>query len=189
MIAHSCLTEPDFATNLRRLLARRGLTVEDLASASGLDLRTLRGVLNSSKRPHSRTLHRLAAALEVPADELFQDPSLLAHRLFDRRTNPVVEQVVAARPELVRGWGEADFDELYSQFGHGGALTEMGVIETARGMNRRREVVEKVELIMQTAEGELLAEMIEVLYRRIRVDGESLRPPLSSAERGVGSAK
>ena len=64
----------------------------------------------------------------MTADELFQDPSLLAHRLFDRRTNPLVEEVVNRQPELFVGWTERDFDELYSRFAAGGSLTEEGAL-------------------------------------------------------------
>ena len=76
---------PDFATNLRRLMARLGLTLEALSERTDLDERTLKGILSGqSSRPHARTLHKLAAGLGVPADELFQHPSLWAHREFDR---------------------------------------------------------------------------------------------------------
>src|ERR1700683_3392198 len=94
------------AANLRRLMARFGLTVEQVIEQSGLDQRTIRGILAGTQKTHARTLHRLAAGLGVTADELFQDPSLLAHRLFDRQTNPMVETVVSDQPDLFAGWGE-----------------------------------------------------------------------------------
>src|SRR5262245_21413803 len=106
----------DHAANLRRLMARFGLTLHDVVERTGVHERTVRGILNGTKKPHAMSLHRLAAGLGVDTDELFQDPSLLAHRLFDRRTNPVVEEIVAARPDLFQHWTEADFDELYSRF-------------------------------------------------------------------------
>src|SRR5688572_5454702 len=95
---------PHLGENLRRLMARQGLSLDELATASGVDRRTIASVLRGKKRPHSRTLHRLAETLGVPADEFFQDPSLLAHRAFDRETNPVVDEVIAERPELFSGW-------------------------------------------------------------------------------------
>ena len=90
MLATSFDLSPQLAENLRRLMARQGISVDALAAASGVDRRTIAGVLHGKKRPHSRTLHRLAEALSVPADEFFQDPSLLAHRAFNRQTNPLV---------------------------------------------------------------------------------------------------
>ena len=171
----------DFAANLHRLMARFGLTVGHVVERTGLDERTVKGILSgSSRRPHARTLHKLAAGLGVPADELFQNPSLLARRRFDRATNLVVDEVVAERRELFDGWSERDFDELYSRFGTGGGLTTGGTLETVEAMNRKREVHHKVDLVMETDEAELLSRIIGVLYDRVVLspneDGAWRRP-------------
>ncbi|MDZ4820023.1 MAG: helix-turn-helix transcriptional regulator [Planctomycetota bacterium] len=179
MIALHAAPQLELAENLRRLLARQGMSIVELADLSGLDLRTLRGILAGRKRPHSRTLHRLANALSVSADELFQDPSLLVHRSFDRQTNPVVADILREHADLVRGWGESDFDELYSRFGTGGALTAEGTVETIRSMNHVRRVQNQVAVLLETAEAELLSQFVEMLYRRVVVvdeQGELLAP-------------
>src|SRR5215831_15851365 len=93
----------DYAANLRRLMAREGLTLAELARRSGLNFRTLKSILQGGVRPQARTLHRLAASLGVPVEELFQDSALLRHRLFDRHTNPVVEELVQTSPGLFHG--------------------------------------------------------------------------------------
>lgn len=160
---------PQLAENLRRLMARQGVSLDALAAASGVDRRTIAGVIRGKKRPHSRTLHRLAEALSVPADEFFHDPSLLAHRAFDRQTNPLVDEVIAERPELFAQWTESDFDELYSRFGTGGALTRAGALAAAERMNRARAIHEKVAVVLETHEAELLEQFVELLYRRITV--------------------
>ena len=67
----------DVAANLHRLMARFGLTLEDLVKQTGINERTIKGILAHTNKPHARTLHRLAAGLGVASDELFQDPSLL----------------------------------------------------------------------------------------------------------------
>jgi transcriptional regulator with XRE-family HTH domain len=157
------------ADNLRRLMARQGVSLDALAAESGVDRRTIAGVLCGKKRPHSRTLHRLAEALGAPADEFFQDPSLLAYRAFNRQTNPLVDEVIAERSELFAGWSEADFDELYSRFGTGGALTRSGAVAAAERMNRVRAVQEKVAIVLETHEAELLEQFVEMLYRRINL--------------------
>ena len=178
---------PDYAANLRRLMAREGLTLAELAQRSQLNCRTLKGVLKGGRRPRARTLHRLAASLGVPVEELFQDPALLRHRLFDRQTNPVVEELVQSSPRLFHGWSQAEFDEIYSRFGTGGALTPQGALETVCSMNRRRELITKVKLLWETGEAELLESMIDVLYRRVIVTtpGRSASGDLSgSAEDG-----
>ncbi|MEX2187516.1 MAG: helix-turn-helix transcriptional regulator [Pirellulales bacterium] len=157
----------DYASNLRRLMARQGLTLDDVVARSGLDERTVKGILAGVNRPHARTLNRLASGLGVSADELFQDPSLLLHRLFDRRTNPLVEEIVDANPEVFGGWTEGDFDELYSRFGTGGALSTDGVLAAARIMQRNRQTHRRLSLLLESGEADLVVDLIDVMYRRI----------------------
>ncbi len=159
----------DVAANLRRLMARFGLTLEQVVERTGLDQRTIKGILARTSQPHARTLHRLAAGLSVASDELFQDPSLLAHRLFDRHTNPVVEEIVASQPEQFAGWSERDFDELYSRFGVGGGLTFAGTLEAVRSMNHNREVHRQVALLLESGEAEFLSAIVQLLYQKITV--------------------
>ncbi len=168
---------PDYAANLRRLMARQGWSLAELSLASGIDERTIRGLLNGGQRPQNRTLQRLAETLHAPTDELFQDPSVLSHRLFDRATNPVVDEVVVAQPALFRGWTERDYDALYSRFGVGGALTREGTVAAAKTINRQRRVLDQVALIMETHEAELLVTIVETLHARICVAVDDIPPP------------
>jgi transcriptional regulator with XRE-family HTH domain len=160
----------DFASNLQRLMARFGLTFDDVVKATDLNERTIKAILNGSRnKPQPRTLHKLARGLGVPADELFQNPSLLARRSFDRQTNPMVDQVAAEHPEWFEGWTETDFEEAYSRMGMGGALTAEGAREVVCEMNRKRTVQEKVSVLMETGEADLLANIVETLYQRVAV--------------------
>lgn len=154
--------------NLQRILARLGLTIAQAVERSGVDERTIRGILSGKKKPHARSLHKLAEGLDVPVDELFQNPALLAYRTFDRATNPVVDEVIQAHPQLFADWTQADFEELYSHFGVGGALTPEGAIAAAEQINRKQELLRKASLILESHEADLLSEMIDVLYRRIQ---------------------
>ncbi len=147
-------------------MARDGLTFSDLIKRTKLNHRTLKELLAGRRQPRPHTLHQLATGLNVPVEELFQDPALLHHKLFDRHTNPVVEETVAAHPQLFHGWTAAEFDELYSRFGTGGALTTQGALTAARAANRRRELLTKATLLLETSEAELLESMIDLLYRR-----------------------
>lgn len=90
-------------------MARDGLTVQRVVERTGLDERTIKSILSgTSKRPHAKTLHKLAAGLEVAVDELFQNPGTLTHKSFDRETNPLVDEVVNEQPELFEGWTESN---------------------------------------------------------------------------------
>ena len=157
------------AANLRRLMARLDLTVEGVVEQTGLDQRTVRGILKGRGVPHARTLHKLAAGLGVSIDELFQHPALLGERSFDRRTNPRVDELVTARPALFTDWTEVDFEELYSRFGTGGQLTAEGTLASVEAMNRNHDTQNKVALVLESGEAELLRQIVETLYRRIAV--------------------
>jgi transcriptional regulator with XRE-family HTH domain len=155
------------ATNLRRLMARDGLTFDDVVQASGLDERTIRGIVRGRNNPHARTLHKLAAGLGVSIDELFRPIGCRSPRRFDRATNALVENVAIAHPQQFANWTEAEFDELFSRFGTGGQLTEAGVLAAAEAMNAKRDLWRQVSVILESGEAELLAEFIELLYRRV----------------------
>ncbi len=68
-------------------MAAGGLSIHALAEHTGIDQRTIRGILNPGHKPHVRTLHRLAQGLGVNVDELL-DPAQLLYRRFDRHSNP-----------------------------------------------------------------------------------------------------
>jgi transcriptional regulator with XRE-family HTH domain len=157
------------AANLRRLMARDGLTYVEVVEASGLDERTVRGIVRGANHPHARTLHKLACGLGVEIDELFRRPGPFASRRFDRATNTLVQSVVAAHADRFQNWTDADFDELYSRFGTGGQLTESGVLAAAEAMKAKRDVLRQVSVILESGEGQLLAELVDLLYRRATV--------------------
>jgi transcriptional regulator with XRE-family HTH domain len=155
--------------NLARLLATEGLSVHQVAARTGLDARTIRGILSGSSAPHARTLHRLARGLDVKVDEFFVDPAQLLYRRFDRQTNPLVAEVIESHQALFAGWTEADFDELHSRVGTGGALTIEGALTTVRHMNRKRELHEKLDLLLESSHAEVAAGILNVLYDKIVV--------------------
>jgi transcriptional regulator with XRE-family HTH domain len=155
--------------NLLRLMAAQGLTLTRVAEQTGLHIRTVRGVLRGDKKPHARTLHRLAEGLDVDVDELFVEPSQLLYRHFDRQTNPLVADVIEDHKELFHGWSETDFDELHSRVGAGGALTVEGAIAAVRKMNQKRELHEKLDLLLESSQAEIAAGILNVLYEKALV--------------------
>jgi transcriptional regulator with XRE-family HTH domain len=159
----------DIGINVRRLMARSGMTLAQVVDATGLHERTVKSLLNGKSKPHARTLNRLVVGLGVSADELFQNPSLLAHRLFDQRTNPVVDEVVSEHPDLFDGWTEAEFAELYSRFGTGGSLTAPGTLAVVAAMNQKRDIHQKVALLLESGQADLLAGLVDLLYQKILV--------------------
>jgi transcriptional regulator with XRE-family HTH domain len=153
--------------NLRRLMAELGLTLEQVARQSGLDKRTVKGILDGTNRPHPRSIGRLAQGLGVSAGELFVEPGQLLYRHFDRHTNPVVEEVVEAHPKVFADWTAADFDELQSRVGTGGPLTAEGALAAAREMNAKRELHEKLSVLLESSQAEMIAGIVELMYRKV----------------------
>jgi transcriptional regulator with XRE-family HTH domain len=161
------------SSNLRRLMARRNLTVEGLAEAAGVDVRTVKSLLVSRRRPHARTLHKLAAGLGVAADEFFQpvtdqdEGGLSAARVFDRATNPIAAAAMAAHPERFAAWTAHEVDELFSRVGTGGELNEQGVAAAVDLIESRREILEKAAVILETEEADILRRVVETLFERV----------------------
>ncbi|MBN2581405.1 MAG: helix-turn-helix transcriptional regulator [Pirellulales bacterium] len=157
------------SANLARLMAAAGLSVQDAAERTGVDQRTIRGILSGTQKAHSRTLHRLAEGLRVSVDEFFLDPVHLLYRRFDRWTNPLVEEVIEEHPEWFDHWTEADFDELHSHIGAGGPLTREGVAQVAERINRKRCLHEKLDVLMESSHAEVAGGILDLLYEKIAV--------------------
>ena len=102
----------------------------------------------------------------MSTDELFLSSSLLVHRQFDRDTNPAIGKVVTENPGLFENWTAADFEELYSRVGAGGGLTVDGALDAAKAMNRRRELLDKLAVVLESGQGELVAGVIEMAHEQ-----------------------
>ncbi|NQT36216.1 MAG: helix-turn-helix transcriptional regulator [Planctomycetes bacterium] len=160
------------ASNLWRLMAQRDLTAKQVVARTGLDERTIKGIVNGTNKPHARTIHRLAKGLGISVDELLLDPAVLRHRQFDRQTNPVVAEVIDAQAALFDGWTDADFDELHSRFGHGGPLTAEGTVATVKEMNQHRRLHEKLALLLESSQAEVIGGILELMYEKVVVKEE-----------------
>jgi len=152
--------------NIRRLMAEHNLTMADVATATGLDERTVRSAIRDRARPHARTLHKLAHGLGVEVDELFRESGSSYQAQFDRATNPAVTRAIAAVPETFAQWTEGEFDELYSRMAVGGELTEAGALSAAENMNERRELLSRAAIVLESDQADLLRQLIELLYNR-----------------------
>lgn len=165
-----CRSATVLAHNVRRLMAASDLSYDALCAAAGVDSRTLRGVVSGGKRPRLATLRRLATGLGAPVSELFEPPAGLTAEAFDAATNPAIDGARRSHPELFSGWTADEFAELASRFGVGGALTPEGAVQAAQRMNAQREVLDKARVVLESVHGEVLADVIDALYRRVRLN-------------------
>lgn len=62
---------PTFADNLRRLRSERGISQEDLAHEADLNPSHVAKIERAEREPGVRTVSKLAVALHVGANELF----------------------------------------------------------------------------------------------------------------------
>jgi transcriptional regulator with XRE-family HTH domain len=150
-------------------MADRNLSLQEVAQRTGLDERTVRGISRGKHRWQMRTLHRLAEGLGVSVDEFFLDPARLLYRQFDRDTNPLITDVMQSHGEVFEGWGEADFDELHSRVGTGGALTFDGVLCAARDMNRKRELHDKLDVLLESSQSKTVSGMLDLMFAQVVV--------------------
>ena len=150
--------------NLLRLMASARLSLGEVAERTGVDPRTIRGITNGGHNPRPRTLRRLADGLGVSVDEFFVDPARLLYRRFDRQTNPLVEEVLQDHRELFEGWREADFDELHSRVGAGGALTCAGALAAVKRMNRKRDLHDKLDVLLESNHAQTIGGILDLMY-------------------------
>ena len=83
--------------------------------------------------------------------------------------NPMVDEVRAGRPRLFTGWSEENWDGHYSEFGVGGALTFEGGVQAAETINRKRETLQQLSVVLDTELGEVAAQLIATLHTMIEV--------------------
>ncbi|MEX0703773.1 MAG: helix-turn-helix transcriptional regulator [Planctomycetales bacterium] len=195
------------AATVRAHRLRKGWSPGELARRAGVSRTTLHHLERAeTSRPQAAILRRIAEALELPADWLedragasrkragasprealsapdLPSPAPAPREAFDRATNPLIEEVAEDRPELFRGWSDAEWRELYSSFGAGGALTREGVIESARRIDRRRATLRKLEVVLDTHLEEVAEGLVDALYRMLDPTAGGIR----SAECGVGN--
>ena len=65
--------EKRFATKVNQLMAARQWTQADLATQVGVSQPAISMILSSRCRPHPRTIGKIAAALEVPVQDLWPE--------------------------------------------------------------------------------------------------------------------
>ena len=166
---------------------RKGWNQIELAERAAVSRTTLyqleRGEIAS---PRAGTLHRIAQALGLPVSLLqaaelpqsFAPP--VDERDVDRQTNPFVDVVREEYPQIFAGFTPADWDELYSSFGTGGALTEEGVLAAAQVIAGKREILRRVSVLLETHLAEPTRAMVDSLFALIEVNAGSAVEPIEN---------
>jgi transcriptional regulator with XRE-family HTH domain len=171
------------AEKIARLVAERGWSQEAFARAAGLHRHTARQILRRpAKRLRNQTIRQCADALGLQVHELTvlplekllprmrADQSLTSSecRLLERATQPELQTWMERNPERARALTAAEVDELLSLQGTGGPLTQFGVEHFVKLLERRRELVRRVETIAGTDYLDLLEQLVGLLYDKIQ---------------------
>jgi transcriptional regulator with XRE-family HTH domain len=190
------LPHESLSLRVKARCARRGWDLRDLAEQAGISRTTLYHLLEGrTARPHGATLGRLAEAFDTSVEELLADlppshrSSEEAAARFDRATNPQVDEVARDRPGLFAAWSPDDWDELYSTFGAGGALTRHGVVAAAEAINRKREIIRRLHIVLETHLRVVAEELVDTLYRMVRPAGTSAAALGAASQFGVPLAR
>lgn len=110
--------------------------------------------------------------LPLIASKLFNEPDAGAPippptiDQSDQQANPVVDRLRKDKPSLFRGFTPADWQELYSTFGNGGALTETGVEQIAERIKWKRGVMTKVVVILESGHADTFAGIVDSMFKQ-----------------------
>src|SRR5262245_32483711 len=175
----------ELANKIARLVEERGWNQEDFARISKLNRHTVRQILQSGpkRRLRNLTVSQCADALGLTVNELRNLP---LERLLPRMHGkpPADEEALkllderAALPDLV-SWIERNRDraaqlrpdeiqELLDIQAPGGPLEKFGVEHCVDLIERRRQIVCKVKEIACTEYLELLEQLVQLIYEKVK---------------------
>ncbi|QDU78903.1 Helix-turn-helix domain protein [Polystyrenella longa] len=172
-----------------RYCHRKCISQQTLAKKAGISRTFFSNLQRGKVRwPQTNTLAKIAQALEISTEELCDCDDERNFQLglstgstgnigeLDRRTNPVVTEISMSEPQLFAGWQPQDWEEIYSSFGVGGSLNEDGLKQVAARINEKRELMRKVQVILETHQSEKLEELVDSLYQSVRPDPNLYQP-------------
>jgi hypothetical protein len=180
----------DLAAKIARLVEERGWNQSDFARISGLNLQTIRQILMPSgdRRQRNATIGACARALgltvselrTLPLDKLLgrmhaprpveEDPG--RRRLYEEATQPELVVWLERNPERAQRLSASEIDELLSLQGTGGPLTSIGVEHFVALIERKRDLVDKVQAIAGTEYLEFLEQLVDLLYEKVQPYGD-----------------
>ncbi len=176
----------ELAGKIALLVEERGWNQEDFARQTGLNRQTVRQILqrNSDRRLRNVTVSRCARALGLSVNELRtlplerllkrigtapdSDCEALRRQLYDRATQPELLHWIEQNPERARQLTLEELDELLSLQGTGGPLTRTGVEHFVDQLERKRNLLHKVQVIAGTEYLDYLERTVELLYDKIQ---------------------
>jgi hypothetical protein len=174
------------AHKIARLVEERGWNQEEFARIARLNRHTVRQILhtNGQRRLRNATVSACARALGLSVNDLHTAPleKLLPRmseshpaaggrnlrRLYEEAAQPELVAWVERNPERARQLTETELEELLALQGEGGPLSAFGVEGFVQRLERRRRLLEQVQVVCGTEYAELLEQMVALLYDKVR---------------------
>jgi transcriptional regulator with XRE-family HTH domain len=181
-------TSAELAGKIARLVEERGWNQEDFARIAGLNRHTVRQIMvgETKRRLRNTTVNQCAQALgltvselrNLPLDRLLprmhgrpagDDESL--RKLYEFATQQELRQWIDRNPDRARRLGPAEIEELLALQGDGGPLAKYGVEHFIDRIERKRELMRRVETVAGTEYLEFLERFVGLIYDKVQPGG------------------
>ncbi len=182
----------ELASKIARLVRERGWNQEDFARIADLNRHTVRQILveGGTRRLRNATVSACARALGLSVNDLLTLPlerllprmtrqvqeltsqSDTFRRLYDQASQPELLAWLERNSERARKLSASEVEELLAGQGDDGPLVAVGVETFVRRLERRRELVRKINTISGTEYLELLEQLIDLIYDKVRPNRE-----------------
>jgi hypothetical protein len=178
--------DEDLAPKIARLVQERGWNQEEFARIARLNRHTARQILlpGPRRRLRNATVGACARALGLTVNELRTQPleRLLPRmaeghpangdsplrRLSEEATQPELRAWTERNPDRAARLTGAEADELLALQGSGGPLTAFGVESFVERLERRRNLIERVQVVAGTEYLDLLEQLVGLLYEKVQ---------------------
>ena len=184
MNGHLCDPSVNLRGKIASLVRERGWSQKEFARRAGLSRQTVREVLDQAcpRRLRNQTIFGCAQALDMsvtqlcdPAKFAASNPAGHANRPFltedlryDLATQPQVREWLDNEKTDAARYTQDEIAELLSMQGTGGPLTEEGLKAALRLLDRKRRLIERIQVIAGTEHLDLLEGIVECLFERVQ---------------------
>lgn len=175
----------ELAGKIARLVEERGWNQEDFARIASLNRHTVRTILQDHGRKlRNATIQSCARALGLTVSELRTLPldRLLPRmrgqaapegndqfqKFLDQASHPHLVAWLKRNDERARRLSVMEFDELLAMQGDSGPIATLGVERVVEHLERKRELVQRVQAIAGTEYLGLMEQVIDLIFEKIR---------------------